>query len=636
MTVTTSNTKNQYSGTGATGPFPFTFKVYASSDLLVISTDTDGVDTTLVLDVDYTVSGVDVPEGGEVTLTYVLAAGYDLTIVRNAPYTQEINFVSGAVISAESLNNGLDSVVMQVQQLKEEADRALQLPLSSDTDVPYFPQTASSVLGWDASGNPTAYALVTDLSAGLQGATGATGAIGLTGPAGGINWLGNYDAGTDYVQGDGVTYGSATYLALGDTTGNLPTDTDYWEVVTGAQGPTGATGATGPAGPTGATGATGPTGAQGATGATGPAGPTGATGATGATGPQGPQGVQGPAGGVTWLGDYAGGTAYTQGQGVSYSGATYVALQNTTGNLPTDTTYWEVLTGATGPQGPQGPTGVTGADGPAGPTGATGPSGPTGATGPQGPAGPTGATGATGAAGPAPLGQKVQLIVTNNASVPNSQIDIDALALSLVNSSGTVYPTTNVNLTCNCATVGANGLSSDVSGGALAVSTWYYFWVMYNGSTVSSLCSISSTAPTLPSGYTYKVLVGVGRTDASAHFKRFVSQNNRFIYDEYQPVSSALTAQSWLACGASVAMPPISTRGYFQVEMQYSSASAEAAVRKNGSASTIGHYMGRVGSNTRSSSESDCIDTSSAQAVQFNLTAAAEWYLRVTGFEMNL
>jgi hypothetical protein len=228
------------------------------------------------------------------------------------------------------------------------------------------------------------------------------------------------------------------------------------------------------------------------------------------------------------------------------------------------------------------------------------------------------------------------LVVKNNAGVPNTQIDIDALFLSLLDASGNIYAATNVDLTCNCATVGANGLSTDVSGGALAVSTWYYFWAIYNATTVASLCSISSTAPTLPSGYTYKALVGVGRTDASAHFKVFVSQGNRFIYDEYQAVSSALTAQTWLTCGASVAMPPISTRGWFQVEMHYSSNPGEAALRKNGSASTLGHYMGNVAAYTRASTVNDCIDTSTAQAVQFNLTAAAEWYLRVTGFEMNL
>lgn len=65
-------------------------------------------------------------------------------------------------------------------------------------------------------------------------------------------------------------------------------------------------------------------------------------------------------GGVNPTGPYSGATAYVLGDSVSYNGSSYVALQSTTGNLPTNTTYWQLLaekgdTGATGPTGPTGP-----------------------------------------------------------------------------------------------------------------------------------------------------------------------------------------------------------------------------------------------------------------------------------------
>lgn len=70
------------------------------------------------------------------------------------------------------------------------------------------------------------------------------------------------------------------------------------------------------------------------------------------------------AGGLNPEGAYNAGTTYTVGDSVSYNGSSYIALTTTTGNLPTNTAFWQVLaskgdTGATGPQGPQGEPGST-------------------------------------------------------------------------------------------------------------------------------------------------------------------------------------------------------------------------------------------------------------------------------------
>jgi hypothetical protein len=46
---------------------------------------------------------------------------------------------------------------------------------------------------------------------------------------------------------------------------------------------------------------------------------------------------------ITWRGTYAGGTAYTPKDAVVYNNASYICITNTTGNLPTDTTYWNVM-----------------------------------------------------------------------------------------------------------------------------------------------------------------------------------------------------------------------------------------------------------------------------------------------------
>lgn len=96
----------------------------------------------------------------------------------------------------------------------------------------------------------------------------------------------------------------------------------------------------------------------------------------------------------------------------------------------------------------------------------------------------------------------------------------DAIALA---TAALAYKTvTGVSLTINSATVGANGLDT----GTLAASTFYYVFVINNGTTTAGLLSLSATAPTLPSGYTYFARVGAIYTDSSANkyplsFKQF-------------------------------------------------------------------------------------------------------------------
>lgn len=66
---------------------------------------------------------------------------------------------------------------------------------------------------------------------------------------------------------------------------------------------------------------------------------------------------------------------------------------------------------------------------------------------------------------------------------------------------------------------GAGGIDT----GSVANSTWYYVWAIYNPTTpaTSIIASLSSTAPTLPSGYTYYARIGSFVTDGSAHIIGF-------------------------------------------------------------------------------------------------------------------
>src|SRR6187455_1144945 len=94
-----------------------------------------------------------------------------------------------------------------------------------------------------------------DALAGSAGATGATGAgsAGATGATGtGLNFVGPWDAFTNYAPGDVVEHGGAIYVATTNHINSEPPSAD-WAPLPGQTGPVGATGATG-AGTTGATG----------------------------------------------------------------------------------------------------------------------------------------------------------------------------------------------------------------------------------------------------------------------------------------------------------------------------------------------------------------------------------------------
>jgi hypothetical protein len=90
----------------------------------------------------------------------------------------------------------------------------------------------------------------------------------------------NYSGSTVYQKGDIVRYGGYLFIAINETTGNLPTDVTYWTVFST---------------------------------------------------------------GFANQGTYGNSTAYKPGDLVRFGGLVYVALQDSTGNAPTNGSYWELV-----------------------------------------------------------------------------------------------------------------------------------------------------------------------------------------------------------------------------------------------------------------------------------------------------
>lgn len=167
MTIASTNNRNDYTGSGATATYPYTFKVFAKTDLLVTKRDTSDIETPLAVDTDYTVSGVGATTGGSITLTAGnLPSGYHLTIRRVRPLTQSTDIRNQGDFYPEIHEDALDHVIMVDQQQQEEIDRSLKLPetvTGASVDLP-IPE-ALKLFRWNAAGTALEAVSIADISA---------------------------------------------------------------------------------------------------------------------------------------------------------------------------------------------------------------------------------------------------------------------------------------------------------------------------------------------------------------------------------------------------------------------------------------------------------------------------------------
>jgi len=167
MTISSTTVKNSYSGNGSTVTFNYTFKIFASSDLEVIIRDDDtATETVQTLNTHYSITGVGDANGGSITFLvdaaatppydYTPAVGETVVLRRNVPQTQAIDYIANDPFPAESHEEGLDRLTMQMQQVQEEIDRSIKLSKTNTmTDTSFAigaTDRASKVLAFDDSG----------------------------------------------------------------------------------------------------------------------------------------------------------------------------------------------------------------------------------------------------------------------------------------------------------------------------------------------------------------------------------------------------------------------------------------------------------------------------------------------------
>ncbi len=190
--------------------------------------------------------------------------------------------------------------------------------------------------------------------------------------------------------------------------------------------------------------------------------------------------------------------------------------------------------------------------------------------------------------GPVPAGLALPgfsaLKVTNNSSTPNTKIDVTAEATVMVNSAGAPVFASSLALTIDLTGSGANGMDT----GSRPPSGWVYIFAISNGSTTAGLASISSSAPTLPSGYAYKARAGAMYCDGSQNLKRTLQYGRRA---QYVVTPSTNTASMPLMASGTAGSTSIPTWVSLSVAAYVPATASVIRLMRQGTASANGHII---------------------------------------------
>ena len=221
MTISSTTTKNSYSGNGSTTAFAYTFFIPTSSDIQVIERSSAGVETVKsegTGSTNYSISGVGSSSGGTVTMVTAPASGTTLVLRRSTTQTQTTDYVANDPFPAETHESALDKLTIIAQDLQEEMDRSFKVSrtntITSSTFTTSATERANKAVGFDSSGDLT---VLSDFN-----------------PAGGDSALFQYsttttdsDPGGGYLRFNNSSPASATILYVDDLEYN-ETDVSAW------------------------------------------------------------------------------------------------------------------------------------------------------------------------------------------------------------------------------------------------------------------------------------------------------------------------------------------------------------------------------------------------------------------------
>src|SRR6056300_75884 len=157
MTISSTNTKNSYSGDGTTVAFSYTFKILDDDDITVIlRTNATGTETVQTKTTHYTVSGVGNAGGGTITFVSAPAATETVVLLRNVPLTQTTDYTPNDPFPAATHEDALDKLTLMAQDTQEEVDRSIKLSRTNTMTSTEFTvgatTRANKIFAFDSSG----------------------------------------------------------------------------------------------------------------------------------------------------------------------------------------------------------------------------------------------------------------------------------------------------------------------------------------------------------------------------------------------------------------------------------------------------------------------------------------------------
>lgn len=196
------------------------------------------------------------------SLTYPLtgspiALGTSLTLLRTLPLTQVTSLDNQGNQYPAAIESALDTLCMQIQQVNETAQLAIQIPVvdvtGTNTTLPVASVRANGFLSFDSSGNATISGNAPSVNIGLSATSTTTNTIGtgtqtFTIQSGKFFSVGQYllitnaTNAAEYMHGTVTSYtGTALVINVTDTGGSGTFS--LWNVsISGTRGPTGASG----------------------------------------------------------------------------------------------------------------------------------------------------------------------------------------------------------------------------------------------------------------------------------------------------------------------------------------------------------------------------------------------------------
>lgn len=157
MTVSNPVTFQAYVGDGVVDdfPIPFDYQDHLTEILVFLRNNTTGAITPQTVSVHYTLTGMDLAHPDTVTFDplYIPPTGETIFVMRTLAITQPGDYINNGAFLAEDHESLLDQIVLRLQEVARETDRAVKFPYNAAfaPEIPH-PVIAGAMVRVNATG----------------------------------------------------------------------------------------------------------------------------------------------------------------------------------------------------------------------------------------------------------------------------------------------------------------------------------------------------------------------------------------------------------------------------------------------------------------------------------------------------